>query len=217
MKRIVVMIVAVSFVVAAGIGVYQKQFYTDINDWEDRMDYFQVAVISKDLVESTISRMEEELDNSRNIWLVKACGEVEYDFQIRKQLVEIEKVYKGEDAAEGDKVNVTYSGLVTYFEIMAMNTGFVNFLQEGKEYLIFLEGEIAGPWKEPYRVFEFNDYLILPVFCLERMEERVPVTLEDEYSVDYAEVAGNEFFFKEAESFSMMNEWKAKLLERYVD
>ncbi len=217
MKRIVVIIVAASLVLAAGIGGYKKQSYTDINEWEDRMDYFRVAVIDDELVEGAISRMAEELDNSRNIWLVRACGEVQYDFKIRKQLVEIEKVYKGEGVAEGEKVNVAYFGLITYFDDMTMNMGFVNFLQEGKEYLIFLEGETAGPWEEPYRVFEFNDYLILPMFCLERMEERIPVTSEDEYYVDYAEVAGNEFFFKEEKSFLAMNAWKAKLLERYVD
>lgn len=216
--RYVIGITLVVCIISMGIGLYNKNKYKDFNDEEEPLTNFTVGLLSEELVEAQIKRMNESLEENAAIIAAVKCEEkTKFLFSCETQKVTVEKVFKGTDVNVGESIDVAKSGGFIYSDgygdgHMSINTGFVNEMIPGKSYLVFIEKKLDNA--DLYIID--SDMIIKPVFCYDDITN-VPVqSLSDEadYTL-YSNVKDNEFFFDAQKSYEMMNEFKEKLFARY--
>ena len=67
-----------------------------------------------------------------------------------RQLVKVEDVYKGTEPAVGQDIYLTCSrwSLSLYSEPYSIERGFVNIMEVGGEYLVFIEKSGRWSWRE---------------------------------------------------------------------
>ena len=96
-----------------------------------------------------------------------------------------------------------------------LGRGFVNIMDTGVEYLVFLTGEVEDLSGDTQVYQLYDDALIAPVFCYEsRSNEIVPTNGETTY-VLYAEVKNNEFFGEDETAVEAFEQLKETMLEKY--
>jgi hypothetical protein len=161
------------------------------------------------------------LDKSQYILIVESTGNVEIDFRLNKQLVTVRNIIRGDDLSEGDIIYITGNYLF-FFEDMSMNMGFVNYMKEGEQYLVFLCERLDNlrPLKNPVLYTELS---VSPIFELSDSENIIPTEsqlLEVHESmlpsVMYADVSGNEFFVDCIDVLEIVLQFKRSVLDRFL-
>lgn len=92
--------------------------------------------------------------------------------------------------------------------------GFVNFMEEGEEYLLFLEEKVdtLDPSDNVYLVV---DTIVSPVFAY-RDRNNIIVERDEEISyVPFSEVSQNEFFVNSNEVLDILTGLKHDLIEKF--
>lgn len=206
------------FSMICGIGM--KSTYTDITADSDYTGNMKVAELPEELAKSVTDNMKNILPESKYIIRAKATGEERHIFHLFMQKVEIQQIYKSEgetNLEEGQCIYITKAGWRCYFDEMSVEYGFVNKMQEGKEYLIFLDHKADSTLDRDveYDVYDLGEHIIDPVFCYDDMQNQAfPVRGENTY-VDYKEVCGNEFFGCTDTSIEYMISLKKEMIEKY--
>ncbi|MFP3156346.1 hypothetical protein LQZ18_18360 [Lachnospiraceae bacterium ZAX-1] len=217
MKKAVGIIALAAFIGGAAFGASQKFTYTNITRQSDSMDYFKVAEFPEEFVESVCLDMKEDLAGSNMILRVRGKGERKYSFLGNFiQLVQVEKVYKGDDIKIHDELYLYRTNWQTSFtgDVQSVELGFSNYIREGKEYLVFIEGKVDSYEGEEH-VYQLLETTIAPVFCYEDFENRIiPIPEETETTyIDYRDVAENEFFAATEKTLDALLQMKAYWLE----
>ncbi len=202
------------------VGVGYRQTITEYTKKDYCEQYFQPAEIPENFAISSAEEMKETLPESEIILKVRATGEKQYLYSIFQQGAEVETVYKGSEELENQHIWLARYSWQVYFEgdQRYADTGFVNYMQEGKEYLVFLDGKMdASVVKTAYPVYDVaENCLITPIFCLEDGENVVVAPGEDNSYVDYSLVSNNEFFACTQAGMDALEELKEYFLSRYV-
>ncbi len=144
-------------------------------------------------------------------------SELEYFFSGSRQQVAVEKVFCGFGLTEGDKIYLAFRTDIDVGEYgTSVECGFVNFMEPGKNYLVFISEKIDVLKEEEYPVYRISDQFVFqPVFCYNNDFSKVVVPVEIPTYVPYTEVKNNEFFATSEESMKKWYNFKSIILATY--
>lgn len=220
--RIVRIAVLVVFLAAGAFGVIKRQVYTDIASENDYMDKLKVALLREKSVASCCNAFAEELPNLPIILKVKCMDEIEHVFGAGQQKVHVEQIFKGSELVEEEEFYVYSERWDLSLSVLpdSVERGFVNIMEPGEEYLVFLSGKRVKVYGKDATGYEvFSDMLILPVF-LYGNRDHTPMELSENVEntyVSYSVVKGNEIFSDTEAGYAAWLELKEMLFERYAD
>mgnify|MGYP000761454643 CR=1 FL=1 len=95
-----------------------------------------------------MEHVDEDLDRSKNIFVGKVTGKLQYVFGNAVQKIKVTKVIKTKDGMTSGE-DILLSGLYTLdlttenFKEIYTDTGFMDFMKMGDEYLIFADGKLS--------------------------------------------------------------------------
>jgi hypothetical protein len=223
--RYVAIITALCFLAMLGYGLYQKTTYTNHNKEETPLeDFFYVGIFPDSMIDGQIDTLSANLDSQNYILAVRCNESVYFRFGCATQNVIVEKVYAGSDIDVGDDFDILVSSslsednqvLIVNGKSSYLGTKFVNMMETGKVYLVFLDRKIENhDSSDP--IYRFSDtFLIKPLFSYEEMES-VPLVKETDLSdsVSYSTAKDNEFFLASQESIDKMIALKESFLAKY--
>lgn len=186
----------------------------------------RVAEFPEALVPTMAEQALKELPESPIIIRATAMAEKDYLFSLNLQKVSVQQVYRGEGIEPGDEVQIalntkftinaqTIEGMVADEKIAELH--FVNEMEEGKDYLIFLEKKIDPLDKrEQQAIYRVVESVITPVFGYEERENKI-VDVSESIStyIDYELVKDNEFFITSQKTLDEFMELKKQLLAQF--
>lgn len=207
------------FLAAMAFGMIKRQTYKDIFEQENYLDQLTVAELPEDFVERQCAILSERLPQVPVILRVEVEGEIEHLFHVDRQKIIIREVYAGEGLAAGEEyylfARAWRLSLDGYYN--AINTGYVNMLQAGTEYLVFVEDvleDLKGDLPA-LKVYDDGRVSTVPVFCYEDRQSVVIPLSEDPTYVPYKDVKDNEFFTTSEKGLEMLEALKGKILSLY--
>lgn len=216
-------------VITAGIAIWglcQKQTYTNLLSQPEALNMLRVAEFPEALVPTMAEQALKELPESPIIIRATAMAEKDYLFSLNLQKVSVQQVYRGEGIEPGDEVQIalntkftinaqTIEGMVADEKIAELH--FVNEMEEGKDYLIFLEKKIDPLDKrEQQTIYRVVESVITPVFGYEERENKiVDVSKSISTYTDYKLVKDNEFFVTSQKTLDGFMELKKQLLAQF--
>ena len=216
-------------VITAGIAIWglcQKQTYTNLLSQPEALNMLRVAEFPEALVPTMAEQALKELPESPIIIRATAMAEKDYLFSLNLQKVSVQQVYRGEGIEPGDEVQIalntkftinaqTIEGMVADEKIAELH--FVNEMEEGKDYLIFLEKKIDPLDKrEQQAIYRVVESVITPVFGYEERENKiVDVSKSISTYIDYELVKDNEFFVTSQKTLDEFMELKKQLLAQF--
>lgn len=213
-NKICSILVAAALFIAIIIGIIYRQSYTNITAQPNPLENFSVALWDVNIgPPNFMDILRDELPESQFIIRAKSLGQIEYRFKIKKQLVEVLEVYKGDELKAGDVIWVTSLGSRFFFQDMTANMGFVNVMEPNQEYLIFLEEKLESMNKNEV-VYGVPGFIISPIFSYNDYDHKI-ISVSDGVSVPYKEVKDNEFFVSSEEALQALMNLKHDLLQLY--
>lgn len=222
LNRILLLIFIVMFTCLAIFGAVKKNTYTDVMSEENAMDKFMVGQLPTEIVEGLCDLYREELPKQPIILKVSVISGPEFLARTYRYKVRVEKIFKGENINEGDTFYINDLGWAAYFTQdmlddglpYTLDMGFINFMLEDEEYLVFLKDKIAT--LDGAEVYSFEGYSLVPVFSY---SETNSIPMEPEIGgttyVSYSKVKENEFFACEQEGLDKLYELKNYLIGIY--
>lgn len=200
-----------------GIGLYSKCNYIDFNTEKKPLNNFTVGVLSNKLVDTSIEVFEESLEQNSIILAVKCEEKSKFYYRGATQKVKIEKVFKGENIKKGDEIEIQsiYSIFMETEENgnkSEANMNFVNEMQIGKIYLVFLDRKI----KNTSVYVPIEEGIMKPIFCYEQIKNKPCPSFSSEGNVAwYSDVSENEFFIINQKGIDKIEKFKEQLLKKY--
>lgn len=216
-QRIFLTVILCIFSSCLLFGIIKRQTYPDITSQNNYLDNLQVALLSESLVTVQCEMLEEAIPNVPIIVKVKAIEEIKHSFGISQQKVKILNVFKGNELQKDMELNV-YSDrwqLSLSVEPKSLERGFVNIMEVGEEYLLFLDKQVKNLSDSTLVYRLCDDTFIAPVFGYKDRETAIAKTGETHTYVSYANVKNNEFFCDTELGHTIWKELKMKLFELY--
>ena len=104
---------------------------------------------------------------STYILKIKCTKDTKFDYQTCTEYGQVEKIFKGDgELKEGDNIVMDFSGYHLFTKetgvadgIDAINTGFVNFMKPGREYLVFIKEKVETELYD-YDVYTIEEFHI---------------------------------------------------------
>ncbi len=216
LKRILVMLMSIAYIAAVFAGLNVKKTFTEINKLDNKLDFFEVGIIERQLAEIIADDMRNTLvDNSAYILKVKSVGNLELDFLCATEPVEVVDVYKGDNINKGDKISVFRSSSRLFYQLNGFNSinmDFVNAMKNGDEYLIFLEKKI-----DDTSVYRTVTGIIAPIFSIKDRKNTISKSLHTDgcMSVPYGDVKDNEFFVADEGALNVLINFKKNMISEF--
>ena len=222
LKNIIIINIIIIAVMTAA-GLYYKSFYLDYNREDSPLENFVTGVMSEELLDAQLKRYDRELKSSNYIIAVQCQEKSFFRHSCTTQKVKIEHVFKGNDLKAGDVVEIAkYDSEIFNSDEMkingkdCMNMGFVNEMNPGYIYLIFLDKKI-NTHDEKTTIYITKDFIMSPIFCYNNIENKpCDIISEINYSAWYGDIKNNEFFLISENAINKMNEYKKKLISEYI-
>ena len=213
-------------VAAAVYGGYIRTTLTDYTE-EGNWEEYQVAPMPEAAGMEKVRTMRECLPSAPYILRVEVLGDLELTNGTGQQKVKVAQVYAGEDLEVGQEFYLySYAWWVSLSEnYKSLERAYVNVLEVGREYLVFVNGEIDALNSSipVYRCMEgvmlpdggWMDFMS-PVFCYDNIEN-VPVeyTGKWETGVTYTQGRDNEFFGATEKLIESWEQMKEEFLQMY--
>ena len=214
-------------VAAVLYGGYTRTTLTDYTSGENWKDNFTVASLHSEQGVERCEVMREYLPLTPNILRVEVLGDLEVLPGEAQQKVKVKQVYAGEDLQVGQEFYLYERGWsISFVEPYSIERGYVNVMEVGREYLVFVTEEIdtLGSSLPVYRccggvVSETGEVIgfgITPVFCYDHIHNEVAVpTGIGGTALPYAQVKDNEFFGTTPKVVEAWEQLKAEMLQKY--
>ena len=188
-------------IVITVFGIFEKRTYTNIAEDKSYLDELYVAQLPENIC------LEETENLSVNLPQVPVII----------QLVKVEDVYKGTEPAVGQDIYLTCSrwSLSLYSEPYSIERGFVNIMEVGEEYLVFIENQVDGLGEKipVYQVYVENAFT--PIFSYQEHENNICETGGESTYVKYNQVCENEFFATTQKGMDALVGLKNEMIEKY--
>ena len=208
-------------IVITVFGIFEKRTYTNIAEDKSYLDELYVAQLPENICLEETENLSVNLPQVPVIIRVSVLGDVEHIGGTSRQLVKVEDVYKGTEPAVGQDIYLTCSrwSLSLYSEPYSIERGFVNIMEVGEEYLVFIENQADGLGEKipVYQVYVENAFT--PIFSYQEHENNICETGGESTYVKYNQVCENEFFattqknIMKSENYSLMNLEKLNIQE----
>lgn len=206
-------------------GLYFKSTYKDYNLEEHPLWNFNVGLMTEELLSMTLEDAESTLDDA-NVILAVTCQDTStFRFSCTTQQVSVAKVFKGDAIKEGDCIEIVKAGSHIFTDDDQyidgrpnINMDFVNEMQVGKTYLVFLDYELIDRTGAATGIYITpEDILFAPIFCYDESFSQ-PYDSIDELSnsIDYKSVEESEFFLMSQSAVDAMYDFKNIMLEKYT-
>ena len=201
---------------AMTIGLLGRKTFTDVCKEEDYISHFYVAELPEDIVETVVEELEELLEKAPYILIVTPTKEMDYFFHSGCQEVLVQEVKKGPMELTDRIISLSFRSwsIVKYDKQITMQCGFVNRMQDGVSYLVFLEEPYEAANRKEIYPFCADNFLAT-MFRTDSAENVVCQTDAFTTYVPYQEVCNNEFFVTTEKRLDMLLGFKQKMLERY--
>ena len=133
-------------IVITVFGIFEKRTYTNIAEDKSYLDELYVAQLPENICLEETENLSVNLPQVPVIIRVSVLGDVEHIGGTSRQLVKVEDVYKGTEPAVGQDIYLTCCrwSLSLYSEPYSIERGFVNIMEVGGEYLVFIENQVDG-------------------------------------------------------------------------
>ena len=220
MVKKILHMVTLTILISSGIfGFIKKQSYTDLRKLDNYLEQLNVAVMPEDLAVNACQRMADSLPDCSIILRVTAISDVEHLFWSGRQKVRIEHIYRGNELEVGEEIYI--GGKMWYLRLwdkskQSVGCGYVNYLKQGTEYLIFSTGRIEGmDGIDPVYIL-YDESILTPVFSYDAIEN-VPIAEQNSSSksVIYGQVKSNEFFGETDLAIESWETLKADMLDKF--
>ena len=210
-------ITILALLTGACFGISKKATYTDISRDPSYLDTIFVAEILEEHAVPACEELLKKLPGAPIVAKVTGAGAVEHLAFTSRQPVIVKKLYQGNGPGEGEEIYLTCNtwSLSLYGEPYSMERGFVNVLNTGEDYLVFIENQedSLGEKTPVYSLYCNN--IITPVFSYENHENRIVDTIGVHTYVPYRQVKNNEFFAASQTALDALETLKGRLLELY--
>lgn len=202
---------------AVVFGRIKRQSYTDISKMDNYLDLLQVGEIPEQLAIKSCSELLHDLPYSPIILRVLVTGDIEHLFLISRQKVRIQEIYAGSHLEINQEIYLTsdHWALIIDGNHNSIERGFVNIMETGQEYLVFVSQQIEG-LNETIQIYKlYDDSLIAPVFCYQNKSNIIISPEGDTTYVPYIKVSRNEFFTTSELALFAWEQFKAEILSAY--
>ena len=215
-QKLYLLVVGISIVGAMIIGFLGRKTFTDVCKEVDYISHFYVAELPEDIVETVVEGLEEQLEKAPYILIVTPTKEMDYFFHSGCQEVLVQEVKKGPMELTDRIISLSFRSwsIVKYDKQITMQCGFVNRMQDGVSYLVFLEEPYEAANRKEIYPFCADNFLAT-MFRTDNAENVVCQTDAFTTYVPYQEVCNNEFFVTTEKGLDMLLGFKQKMLERY--
>ena len=216
MKKLLSVISVLLFIIPCCVGFVCKRSYTDVSKNQNPFDSFEVGLLS----EFSSQYLEEYFDNSleddsKYILKVTPVKPMEFAFKCYSEPVKVIEVFKGDDIKINDEINIARSSSAVYWNMNntnSINTGFVNKMNEGEEYLIFLGNKLDCGIKT---VCKTTSCVVAPIFSYTSHNSSIAQGNNGISSTNYTNVNENEFFIEDDYSLDVLEKLKNKFISKY--
>ena len=198
--------------------------YTSGENWKD--NFVVEGLLSRFGIENC-ELMNEYLPQAPYILRVEVLEDLEVLFGEAQQKVSVKQVYAGEGLEVGQEIYLTHSGWsISFVEPYSIERQYVNIMDVGREYLVFVNGEMdtLDSSIPVYRcsngyipeIGEPIPFMTTPVFCYDQ-KDNVPLQPTGDYGtyVPYAQAKDNEFFGVGPGVVEAWEKLKAEMLQKY--
>lgn len=223
MKKIILIIIFISFIMVYIYGLSQKNSYTNVWNSNKNKEQVIVGIIHED--DSDIFEdFESKLDSCPIVLRIKALSSFEFYGREGRQKVEVITVLKGEESLKsGDNIFLTsiQRTMIKSGDFFMLSTGYTNLMQKDEEYIVFVSGkaDTKGFEENVYRIYGDDTMFVCPIF---QMTDNYNIIEKNKY------VYGNDFvLYKDAEecelltdSETLLNEFieiKHNIIEKYKE
>lgn len=221
--RYVAVLTIIMLCICTTIGLRAKRKYIDFNKQKRPLDQFVIGLLPEELVDVELKMMKQKvpLEKSNYILAVVCEGSSIFRYDNLSQPVKVKKVFQGDGVNAGDEIEISRNGSCLYLNEytipggprMSVNLNFVNEMEIGKTYLVFLKEKIKGT--DIY--VDSSDYFMAPCFCYDNISSTPISSLSKEGDfAKYAEVSQNEFFCTSQSAIQKLLEYKEMLLKKYA-
>ena len=215
MRKLIVAAEAALMLISVIAGIICKQSFTDIDKYDEPFKNFNVGLMSETTAENTGDFIDNDLEEqSMYILKVTPTGKLKLSFLCYTEPVKVLNVYKGDNISSGDEIEILRASSCIYWNMgnkNAVNMGFVNFMNQGEDYLVFLSKKIPDK-----KVYYTTQCFIAPIFSY---SERSNVILNSSNSTaletKYGLTGNNEFLVSDEISKKILEEKKNELIKRY--
>ena len=187
-------------------GIFEKRTYTNIAEDKSYLDELYVAQLPENICLEETENLSVNLPQVPVIIRVSVLEDVEHIGGTSRQLVKVEDVYKGTEPAVGQDI---------YSEPYSIERGFVNIMEVGGEYLVFIENQVDGLGEKipVYQVYVENAFT--PIFSYQEHENNICETGGESTYVKYNQVCENEFFATTQKGMDALVGLKKEMIEKY--
>ncbi|MDR0671224.1 MAG: hypothetical protein LBF64_02830 [Oscillospiraceae bacterium] len=226
MKRWILTWLIILLVVAI-VNIGAKTTHTDVTkDIPD--DFSMVADYNLYNALYAVSLSDAELflqsyDDMPVVVKATATGRMWQHYNVTLMECTVQDVYKGDASLVGKTVRYIF---ISYFdaEVKALSFGTVNFMQQGDDYLVFMqEWERPVGWKEDGNLYYYIDPTYgaayrIPYFNFADVENVIPNSNEYDSILGptYGQMMENEVFVRDKQSLEMFLALKKRVFEVYV-
>ena len=200
------------FVIFSGFcvcGLIVRNSIKDRCNDEKARDNFNVAYLSEDLM-GLMEHVDEDLDRSKNIFVGKVTGKLQYVFGNAVQKIK----------------DILLSGLYTLdlttenFKEIYTDTGFMDFMKMGDEYLIFADGKLSKEVSMRQNVYPIHkEAITFKTINLSDKKSHVCKKYIDEdgkaATTKYSQVKGCEIATNSGKVLKKFYQIKHKILKKY--
>lgn len=222
-KRLIIVIptvLAICAAVAAGI-IFRNNHRRIVSGNEDNLlGDTCVTQLNDDYFFTELDLFKSYRNNSEYILKIRCNKNTQLRYQACLESGEVLKVFKSNgDIAEGDEISFnreSYHLFTAEGEVVekdTANVGFVNFMKQDREYLVFLKEKIESELYD-FPIYVLDGFIIAPVFCYEDFDN---VIIEEDSQVKYSLVKDNEVFVQNEELEKMFYDFKHRILSETDD
>lgn len=204
-------------IVITAFGMFEKRTYTNIAEDKSYLDEIHVAQLPENICFDEAENLSKSLPLVPIIIRVSILEDVEHIGGTSRQLVKVQEVYKGTELKAEQEIYITCSrwSLSLYSEPYSIERGFVNIMEIGEEYLVFIENQVDGLGERIpiYQVYVENAFT--PIFSYQEHENIICEIGSESTYVKYNQVCENEFFAVTQKGMDVLVGLKNEMIEKY--
>lgn len=217
LKRIFRLFTVLTLIAVVSLGVFgaiYRTSYTNISKQADYLEHLQVAEMPEIIADNCCAQLRNVLPTMPFIFRVTVVGDIEHMFSIDRQKVRIEEIYEGSEGEIGEEIYLTSRRWFLY-DRKYIERGYVNIMEPGHQYLVFLSEQINALDNETQVFRLYDESFFAPVFCYSDFPRVVIRTNGTPTYVPYKEVRENEFFAETDETMRKLYNLKEDLFALY--
>ncbi|MDO5408944.1 MAG: hypothetical protein Q4F21_00640 [Lachnospiraceae bacterium] len=225
-KKITLLLTLLIILASASFGISKRSTYTNLTRQSDALNHALVAELPENLVQNATDIMFDSLPDTPIIVRVTAAGIYTPYYGGGQQKAIVQEVYQGKNIHVGQTIQIATFRWCCIVEDSPSNSSsktlyaemsFVNRMQKGNDYLVFLDKKIdAFQTSDCIYMLADSNYLISPVFSYDEHQNiSIPVADDGNTYVNYLSVKDNEFFACTKKALSAMIKLKHTMIKLY--